>query len=726
MGFPFHCHQNVRSHLRGDIYRKIQLPGSVLVGPVRAVIGRFPQTSSTLLGVLTRVLLPILLTLLALMAPFQNSRAQTVDTSKAAPQNLKQLSLEQLGNLEVTTVSKVPAEIQRTAAAIYVLTQEDIRRSGATSIPEALRLVPGVEVAQIDSSSWAVGIRGFGNAFSKSVLVLIDGRSVYTPLFAGVNWKLQNVMLEDVERIEVIRGPGGTIWGTNAVNGVINIITKNSKDTRGTLISLGGGNVDQGTGEFRQGGSLGRNANYRVYGMAFGRGPELHTDHDNFDDWQLGQGGFRVDWDNQGRDTFTLQGDIYKGGVGARQNLAYYSPPASINVDGIQDVSGGNILGRWRRKLSEKSDFQLQAYYDRTYRFGSQLGENRNTFDIDFLHQFKALPRQDIIWGLGARWSPSDFTQTIATVDFLPHHKSDNIYSVFVQDEIAIVQNKLSATIGSKFEHNIYTGWEIQPSARLLWTPNAHQTVWAAVTRAVRSPSRLDEDLQLTGLITTTPLPIFIRVAGNPQFMSETLLGYEVGYRTLVTSKFFVDVSLFHNNYNNLTSFGSAKISFENSPPPLRVILTVPWANGIKGSTDGFEIAPNWKVASWLVLNASYSYLNMDLSNKPGNTDTGTVTSDQGSSPRHEFVIRTQFNLPKRFEFDPAFRYVSALPAQLVESYSTMDVHLSWRFTEQMELSVVGKNLFQPQHAEFAGDPGGLIGIKRSVYAKIIWTSGGK
>src|SRR6202011_5576726 len=267
MGFPFHCH----------IYRKIQLPGSVLVGPVRAAIRRFPQKSSTLFCVFTRVLLPILLNfLLSPMAPIQNSRAQTVDASKAAPKNLKQLSLEQLGNLEVTTVSKEPVEIQRTAAAIYVLTQEDIRRSGATSIPEVLRLVPGVEVAQINSSNWAVGIRGFGNSFSKSVLVLIDGRSVYTPLFAGVNWKLQNVMLEDVDRIEVIRGPGGTIWGTNAVNGVINIITKNSRDTRGTLISAGGGNVDQGTGEFRQGGSLGRNASYRVYGMAFGRGPEFH------------------------------------------------------------------------------------------------------------------------------------------------------------------------------------------------------------------------------------------------------------------------------------------------------------------------------------------------------------------------------------------------------------------------------------------------------------------
>src|SRR5258707_530277 len=320
MVLHFNSHQRLSSSpSRGDIHPKSQLSFSRLVhGPIRTALRRFPQTSSTLAP------LPLIsfAFLLSLMVPPPNSGAQSADTENTAPPNLNQLSLEQLGNLEVTTVSKEPEEIQRTPAAIYVLTHEDSRRSGATSIPEVLRLVPGVEVAQIDSSTWAVGIRGFGNSFSKSVLVLIDGRNVYTPLFAGVDWKLQNVMIEDVERIEVIRGPGRTIWGTNAVNGVINIITKNSKDTQGTLVSVGGGNVDQGTGEFRQGGKFGRNINYRVYGMAFGRGPQFHSDHDNFDDWQLGKGGFRMDWDNRGSDSFTVQGDLYKGGVGQRENLA--------------------------------------------------------------------------------------------------------------------------------------------------------------------------------------------------------------------------------------------------------------------------------------------------------------------------------------------------------------------------------------------------------------------
>lgn len=647
----------------------------------------------------------------------------SVDSDQNPNVALKRLSLEQLGNVEVTTASKEPEEVWRTSAAIYVITQEDIRRSGGTNIPEVLRLAPGVDVAQIDSSTWSVGIRGFGSGFSKSVLVLIDGRSVYTPLFAGVNWRLQNVLLEDIDRIEIIRGPGGTIWGTNAVNGVINIITKNSKDSHGVLISVGGGEVDQGTGEFRYGGNVGKNLDYRVYGMAVARGPEHHVDGANFDDWQLGQGGFRMDWENQKRDTLTLEGDLYKGNFGERENIAFYSPPASVTIDEPEDVSGGNLLGKWQHKWNEKSDIQVQAYYDRTRRLGSQLGEIRNTFDVDCIDHLTLLPRQDIIWGLGARWSPSDFIQTVATVDFLPHHQSDNIYSAFLQDRFTIVQNKFWVTLGSKFEHNIYTGWEIQPSARLLWTPSSHQTVWAAIARAVRSPSRLDENLQLTGFAPMTSLTpaFFLRVAGDPTFVSEQLLGYEIGYRALMTSRFYFDLSAFHNDYNDLTSFGNASFSLVRPPAPPGLLITIPWANGIKGTTDGVEIAPDWKVGDWWHLKASYSYLYLKTKNKPGNTDPGTVVSYNGSSPRHEIVIQSLFNLPKRFEFDPMYRYVSALPGQNVPAYSTVDVRLGWHVREQIEISVVGQNLLQPHHYEFSGDPGPLVAIKRTAFAKITW-----
>lgn len=672
----------------------------------------------------------IALLLVLLCAAHRRSRAEMPKQEGAGSTALKTLTLEQLGEIEVTAASKEPEEVWRTPAAISVITQEEIRRSGDTSLPETLRRVPGLEVARIDSSSWAVGIRGFGSAFSKSVLVLIDGRNVYTPLFAGVNWRLQHLLLEDIDRIEVIRGPGGTVWGTNAVNGVINIVTTNSKNSSAGSVSLGAGNVDQGSGGFRYKGNLGRSTTYRAYGMAFGRGPEFHIDRDTFDDWQFGQAGFRLDWDSRRGNTVTVQGDLYKGEIGERENIAYYSPPASVNVDSPEDVSGGNLLTQWRHELPRGSDFRVQAYYDRTYRLGSQLGETRNTFDIDFIHHLGAVPRQDIIWGIGARWSPSDLIQTVATVDFEPHHQSDNIYSAFLQDEFAIVRDNLSLTVGSKFEHNIYTGWETQPNARLTWTPGLHQTLWAAVTRAVRSPSRIDEDIQLTQLFTTVPLPVYLRVVGNPKFVSETLLGYEFGYRKLLTARLYADIALFHNDQNHLTSFGSPSISFESTPPPLREVATIPWVNGLKGNTDGAEISPDWRSTNWLQFKASYSYLNLHVKNRPGNADTATIQTDEGSSPRHQVMLQSLVNLPKGFEFDPSYRYVSALPAQsssnqptdFVKAYNSMDVRIGWHLRKEFDLSIAGQDLFQPNHAEFGGDPGPLVRIKRSVYAQLKWT----
>jgi iron complex outermembrane receptor protein len=318
--------------------------------------------------------------------------AGLVNQSLAAPQEdqasgepLKQLSLAELGNVEVTTASKEPEEVWKTPAAVFAITQDDIRRSGATSIPEVLRLAPGVEVAQVDSDHWSVGIRGFGAVLASKLLVMIDGRSVYTPLFAGVYWQAQATPLEDIERIEVIRGPGGTIWGANAVDGVINIITKNAKDTHGSMASLGGGNVDQGTGTVRYGSGNDRGFNYRVYGLGFVHGADFHPEGPIFDEWRMGQAGFRTDWDRNVRDTFTFQGDIYREGAGDGTTYARYSPPSQVNAYGTADLTGGNLLGRWKRALNEGSDFQLQAYFGRTNHFEPEFGETRDTFDVDFL-----------------------------------------------------------------------------------------------------------------------------------------------------------------------------------------------------------------------------------------------------------------------------------------------------------------------------------------------------
>lgn len=635
------------------------------------------------------------------------------------------MSLEQLGNVEVTTASKEPEQVWHTPAAIYVLTQEDIRRSGATTIPELLRLVPGVEVARIDSDHWAVGVRGFGGEFSKSLLVLIDGRSVYSPLFAGVYWQVQDTLLEDVDRIEVIRGPGGTIWGANAVNGIINIITRNAKDTHGTLASLGGGDIDQGTGGWRFGGANGKGMNYRVYGKGFIREHEFNPDGMHFDDWRMGQLGFRTDWAINARDTLNVQGDMYKGRDGERVDASYYSPPSVALISAPPNgTSGGNITAGWRRQFGENSDIEARTYFDRTTRFSPQLNETRNTYDLDLLYHFLVKGRQDVLAGAGARWSHDDITQRLATLSFTPPQETDSIYSWFIQDQIKIIPDTLSLVLGSKFEHNNRSGFEVQPNGRLLWTPTPHQTVWAAYTRAVRTPSRLDQDLQLTDFASASP-PYFLRVVGSKSFRSERLLGSEVGYRALVANKLYLDFSVFRNEYNDLYGYGAGSLFVERTPTPVHFILQVPLANALKGDTSGGEIAPDWKPAQWLEVKGSYSYLHLYVHDKVGFTDTSNTATDNGSSPHHQVVLEGRFNLPRGFEFDPAYRYVSSLPFQKVAAYKTADARLGWRPSHNWDLSVAGQNLLQPHHPEFGSyvftDPLS-VGIERDIYAKITWT----
>jgi len=672
----------------------------------------------------------VTLPLTLLLAIGQTSWAQNpaADQSTGA---LKQMSLEQLGSVEVTSVSKEPEEIWNTPAAIYVLTGDDIRRSGATTIPDALRLVPGVEVAQIDSDHWAVGIRGFGSEFSKSVLVLIDGRSVYSPLFSGVYWNVQNVMLEDVDRIEVIRGPGGTIWGANAVNGVINIITKTAKDTHGGVASLAGGEVDQGRASFRYGGGSDR-FDYRVYGLGFGRAAEYHPDNSQFDEWQMGQGGFRTDTQVNSRDTLTIQGDMYKGYDGERVDISFYNPPSTETLDEPHNVAGGNLLGRWRRQIDGDSDFQLQAYYDRTSRLSPQLDEVRNTYDVDFLYHRDLGGRQDILLGAGGRWSPDDITPEFATLNFLPNEETDSIYSWFLQDQISIVPSRVSVILGSKFEHNNYSGFEVQPNVRLLWTPNDHESFWAAETRAVRTPSRLDQDLQLTDFLVANP-PTFLRISGSPNFKSEQLLGTEAGYRRSLVSTLYLALAYFYNDYNDLYGYGASSIVLEPTPAPPHVVLEAPLANATEGDTTGFEIAPDWKPLSCWELKGSYSYLHLyvhDRAGVAGPLNDLVTSSDNGSSPHHQVEAQSLTSLPRNFDFDLTYRYVSALPAQTstpagptVGAYSTGDARFAWHPVPSLEFAVVGQNLLQPNHPEFGGDDGPLVGIRRTVYGQITWRS---
>ncbi len=651
-------------------------------------------------------LLAVLATPCAMRAEDSSSLGQAV--GPANPKQLKTLSLEQLGNLEVVTANKWPTELWHTPSAVYVITADDIRRSGATSIADALRLAPGVEVGRLSSTTWAVGIRGLENNFSKSVLVLIDGRNVYTPLFAGVYWDVQDLPLENVDRIEVIRGPGGTIWGPNAANGVINIITKKSSETRGTMASGLGGTLDH-TVDTLQFGFVRGDLSYRFYGHGFQRGHEYHTDGMNDDAWHQERFGFRTDLD-KGRDTYFLEGMIYGGN----------SPHIVGTTPVVDQTSGGDLNLRWERENANGTGFTLQSYFDRTVRAGIALSETRNTIDIDFVEHLNLPAGQKFAWGGGLHWSPYQIVGLPGIEDLAPPSATDHNHTGFVQDEIPL-GSQVYLTAGAKLQHNNYSGFDIQPSGRLLWTPTEHQSAWLGVTRAVTTPSDLEEDFQLSG---PAGPATFIRVAGNPHFQSEDVIGYEAGYRTLVHDRVFLDVAAFRNQYSRLQSFSAPMLSVAGG----NTFITIEYENQIGGTTTGFEIAPQVALTSWWRLNPSYSYVDSNFhANGPTSdiSSTGSVSTYDKSSPKHMVMAQSMINLPGRFEFDQMYRFVSGLAAQKVPAYQTMDLHLGRELGKHFRFAVVGQNLFQPHHYEWGtGDPSQPpVGIDRAAYGQLTFFS---
>ena len=663
--------------------------------------------------------------LLFALAPGSKAEQQQASGGTSDSVELKKLSLEELSQIEVTSPAKEPQQAMRVPMAIYVITGEEIRRSGATNIPTALRLAPGVEVARIDGNKWSIGIRGFGSRLSRSVLVLIDGRTVYTTFFAGTYWEVQDTVMDDIDRIEVIRGPGGTIWGPNAVNGVINVITKSTKDTHGSLTSIGGGNEEQGFFNFRYGGGNGKNLDYRIYGKGYTRSPEMHSDHQNFDDWRSAQTGFRVDWSRREHETITVEGDLYREEAGERVTATSYTPPFSRDIDANAHLSGGNLLARWKRDLSPGSDIQVQAYYDRTNRAEPNFFETRDTFDVDLLHRIHLSERQQILWGLGARFSLGDAPAVVSGLTFDPQQRTDRLFTGFLQDEISLVAHRLSLTLGTKLLDTNFTGVELEPSARLTWTPTERQTVWAAFTHSVRTPSRAEEDFNLSGFITTTAagVPFFARFIDNKAFAPEQLNGYELGYRRLIGGNLYVDLSTFFNHYHDLFSEDiTGPTFFETSPAPAHFLLPAQFRNDLLGATTGMEIAPEWRPTTFWRLRGSYSFLHMDLKKAPGTLELGTSATLEGSSPQHQGLVESSWELSKRLELDLTYRYVSSLPSLSVPSYSTGDARLAWRVTPRFEISFVGRDLLQPWHFEYPEGAGPPVGIKRSAYVKFTWT----
>ncbi len=644
---------------------------------------------------------------------------------------LNQMSLTDLLNLEVTSVSKEPQKLLQAAAAIQVITGEDIRRSGATSIPEALRLADNLEVAQINSHDWAISARGFNANLANKLLVLIDGRAVYTPLYGGVLWNVQDYLLQDIDRIEVISGPGGTLWGANAVNGVINIITRNARDTQGDYVEAAGGKEPQDQAGARFGGQLAADAYLRVYGKYTGRGDDVTASGASAQDAShVGRGGFRMDIGTERPDQFTVQGDAYSG---------------TEDFDGAGDyrLSGANVLGRWTRVLSTDSSMSLQLYYDHTYLSqpypvslpnpptyagfpASALTDNLDTYDLDFQYHCRWGARQGIVWGLGYRGT-RELDQDASLVRFLPNELDQSLYSGFVQDEIMLAR-ALYLTVGSKLEHNYYTGFELEPSVRLQWNPDARNLLWTAVSRAVRTPSRYDRDLQVpSGLINAFPpyqLPT-LYLTGSKNFESETLIAYEIGYRAQLAPRLSASISTFYNDYSNLRST-TATATSALYPFPFPIVFQ----NNLEGETHGFELSTNYQLFDWWRLHAGYNLLLEHLRVRPGDVDSTDATNET-ADPKGQFALRSSMDLPRNIEWNAALRWVDALhvddgptngPAVgIVPSYFELDSKLAWYPLPRLQIAIVGQNLLHDHHPEYGYPSATREEIVRSVFGKVSW-----
>jgi iron complex outermembrane receptor protein len=619
---------------------------------------------------------------------------------KTPASQLKDLTLEQLMDIDVTSVSRRSEPVSGAAAAVTVITAEDIRRSGATNLPDVLRLAVSLEVAQSNGNTWAISSRGFNTTTANKLLVLIDGRSVYTPLYSGVFWDAQDVMLEDVDRIEIIRGPGAALWGANAVNGVINIVTKSSRDTQGTLVTLGGGNQEEAFTSFRQGGRLGADTTYRVYGKYSYLGALDLADGDSAQDpLRRGQAGFRLDRaadaSDAGAGAFTLQGDAYHGLAG--QTVVIRSDTA---------LDGANLLGRWSHDESPNAGSDLQVYYDYTHRdIPDWFEEHRHTLDVDYQQRLPSGPRQEVVWGGGYRVT-SDEVVNSAGVAFLPDHRTESLFSAFAQDEITL-RPHLRLTLGTKLEHNDWTGFELQPSVRFAWVPDDRRTLWGAVSRAVRTPTRYDEDIVF---YTAQGMPL---LEGTGAFVSEDLLAYELGYRAQVRQGLVIDIATYYNVYDHLRSFQPAT---GTPTAPLPYVFT----NQLNADTWGLELRTSLQAASWWRLHVGYAYYNEDLTLDPGSLDP-TGGKAEGNDPPSRFLLRSQMDLPRSVELDGTLRYVARLPSPVVPAYTELDLRLGWKATSSLELSLVGQNLLHARHPEFGPDSPLREEVQRSLFGKATW-----
>jgi iron complex outermembrane recepter protein len=635
----------------------------------------------------------------------------------AEQHDLLDLSLETLMQMDVqvTSVSKKETRLRDAATAIAVITPDDIRRLGITSIAEALRLVPGIDVARINANKWAITARGFNGEYASKLLVLVDGRSVYTPNFAGVYWDDQDLVLEDLARIEVIRGPGATLWGANAVNGVINIITKSSRDTHGLLVSAAHGSEEQPSAAVRYGGQASDALNYRIYARYFDRDHfEDSNRQDTFDSWRSLRSGFRLDWQARDADQLTLQGDIYRSDVGQYWTIALLDPPANVNIEQMRDHRGGNLLGRWTREYSATSSSSLQIYYDHLRHIDTGSVETRDTGDVDWQHRF-SLGANNVTWGLGYRVS-SDEIPPLASYFYDPRSKTTSLYSAFAQDEFNLARDQLQLTFGAKLEHNDYTGFEVQPNARAFLKLGEKGGIWASVARAVRTPARFDHDARVNAeLLSEDPL-VLLAFINNRSIRSETVVAYELGYRTQFTPSLSLDIATFYNVYDHVLSFDEVEPFFEPDPSPGHLVVPLLALNSVTGNTYGAELTVQWTPMERWKLSGSYSLLRM-------RTHPESVYVSPGDSPQQQLNLTSYLNVTPRLDLNTAVFYVDGLPRQAVPDYVRWDVGATWRASAHLEFGLWGQNLLAPRHVEFTSISTSIrTEIPRTIVGRVTWS----
>jgi iron complex outermembrane receptor protein len=631
------------------------------------------------------------------------------------------LDVDQLGKVpakvptafdtEVTTVTANKSSVGKSAAAVFVVTNEMIRRSGATCIPECLRMVPGLQVAKLGTGEWAISARGFNSQFAARLLVLVDGRSVYNPLFGGVFWDTLDVVLQDVERIEVIRGPGATIWGANAVDGVINIITKTATDTQGLQVIAGGGNQTKTISSLRYGGKIGENTDYRLYvketDQAAGFNPQQGSANDPLNQVR---GGFRIDSHSPNNtDLFTLQGDIYTGTEGEQAPTPLLTPPfVAVPADTFH-VGGGDVLGRWTHLVDDNNTYFVQAYYDQMARTDPFFDIRIDTWDIEFQQNLKHAGNRTFTWGAGYRLTSDNYPSVDHFASLNPEALTYDQANVFLQEETPLFRDDLKLTVGSKFMYYFFTGFEYQPTARLLWEIDDKQVLWGAVSRAVRTPVRIEEDANTTLVAAQNPTLFTTLEGAGRTLSSEELTALELGYRRQVNEQISFELATFYNIYDNLIA--NPIIAILPGAPP---VLVSQFQNAQSAQTTGIELNGQWKIDEKWRLQGWYSFLYMQV-HGPGGAQI------PGNSPTNQAYLMSSWDLPYKCEFDLMPRYVQNLPTLDVPSYATMDARLGWRPNDSWEFSVTGQNLLQSHHLEFVGQTTILSEVNRGVFAQIIW-----